>query len=191
MTGIPTDNTQDVLRNTSIDAFLESVEKKAYVIAYSACKDQQTALDIVQDAMFKMVKSYAGKPSEQWTPLFFRVLQNRITDQHRKRGVGRLMQWFGTQSSEENDSVDVVDQLPSQNLSPDQLANSEQLNDAMGSALSGLSPQQQQVVMLRLWQGLSVSETAQAMKISEGTVKTHLSRATQQLRGQLKEYHTE
>lgn len=192
MTGMSSDiNAPEDLRRRTLGAFLESVEKKAYVIALAACKDQQIAMDIVQDAMFKMVRSYASKPAEQWTPLFFKVLQNRITDHHRKRGVGRLVQWFGKKSSEDTTTVDAVDQLPSDNITPDRLADSLQLNDAVRIALSELSNQQQQVLMYRLWQGLSVSETAQILAVSEGTVKTHLSRATKQLREQLREYHSE
>ncbi len=198
LTGAPVERTTAAkLRSQSMDAFLESIEKKAYVIAYAACKDQQAALDIVQDAMFSMVKNYSKKPAEQWNPLFFRVLQNRITDQHRKRGFGRLVQWFGNQKNDESDAanavdaVDAVDQLPDDNQSPDQLAGSVEINEAIGVALSTLSQQQQQVLMLRLWQGLSVAETAHAMDISEGSVKTHLSRAVQHMRRQLQEYQAE
>lgn len=173
-----------------MDEFLASIEKQAYVIAYAACNDRQNALDIVQDSMFKMVRNYAKKPAHQWRPLFFKVLQNRITDQHRKRGFGRLVQWFGQRQDEDNAVAEAVEQLPSGNIAPDRLADSSRLNDAVAAALSKLSPKQQQAIVLRLWQGQSVKETAQAMGISEGSVKTHLSRAVHEMREQLKEYRS-
>jgi len=160
-----------------MDGFLASVEKRAYVIALAACRDQQTALDIVQDSMYSMVKSYANKPPEQWKPLFFKVLNNRITDQHRKRGFGRLTRWFGNDSVESEPTVDAVDQLPSEEISPENSSDSRNLNNAMELALATLSEKQRQALVLRLWQGLSVKEAAIAMEISEGSVKTHLSRA--------------
>ena len=172
----------------SLDGFLASVEKRAYVIAFAACRDQQAALDIVQDSMYNMVKSYANKPPEQWKPLFFKVLNNRITDQHRKRGFGRLTRWFGNDSVENEPTVDAVDQLPSEEISPENSSDSRHLNSAMELALSSLSEKQRQALVLRLWQGLSVKETAIAMEISEGSVKTHLSRAVHIMREHLQEF---
>ncbi len=171
-----------------MDGFLASVEKRAYVIALAACRDPQTALDIVQDSMFSMVKSYATKPPEQWPPLFYKVLNNRITDQHRKRGFGRLAQWFGNDSAEGEPVTEAVDQLPSDECSPDNVAGSTELSSAMESALAALPLKQRQTLVLRLWQGLSVKETAIAMDISEGSVKTHLSRAVHVMREHLQEF---
>lgn len=172
----------------SMDGFLASVEKRAYLIAVSAVKDEQAALDIVQDSMFKMVKHYAGKPAEDWPPLFFRILNNQITDRHRKRGLGRLTQWFGNRRDDDESAPEAVDQLESDEFCPETLANSLDLQSAVKSALDTLSHQQQQVLILRLWEGLSVKETATAMGISEGSVKTHLSRAVQVMRTQLEEH---
>ena len=171
-----------------MDAFLASVEKRAYVIAMAACHDQHTALDIVQDSMFSMVKSYAKKPSDQWPPLFFKILNNRITDQHRKRGLGRLTQWFGERREEEDTGPEPVDQLASEEFSPEVFTDSLELSETMNDALNQLTFKQQQALILRLWQGLSVKETAAAMNISEGSVKTHLSRAVHEMREHLREY---
>ena len=91
-----------------MDNFLAAVEKQAFVIARSACRDEQVALDIVQDAMFSMVKNYTGKKPETWTPLFFKILNNRITDQHRKRGLGRLTQWFGTSHDNDDNIIEIT-----------------------------------------------------------------------------------
>jgi RNA polymerase sigma-70 factor (ECF subfamily) len=172
---------------SSMDGFLASVEKQAFVIAMAACRDEQVALDIVQDSMLSMVKNYADKDADSWPPLFFKILNNRITDQHRKRGFGRLTQWFG--AAQDNDSAaDAVDQLEATGFSPDALADSEGLQLAVKAALDKLSFRQQQALILRLWQGLSGRETAAAMGISEGAVKTHLARAVKEMRVQLAEY---
>ncbi len=182
------DADSDQSAQQSMDGFLASVEKRAYVIALAACRDQHNALDIVQDSMFNMVKSYSNKPSEQWAPLFFKVLNNRITDQHRKRGFGRLAQWFGNDNVEDEPGTEAVDQLASDEFGPDNIADSSELSNAMELALAKLSFKQQQALVLRLWQGLSVKETAVAMDISEGSVKTHLSRAVHQMREHLQEF---
>jgi len=87
---VSTDSESDKTVLRTKEGFFASVEKRADVIALAACHDQHTALDVVQDAMLSMVKNYASKLAEQWTPLFFKVFNNRITDQHRKRGFGRI-----------------------------------------------------------------------------------------------------
>lgn len=174
--------------NTSIESFLVSVEKRAYVIAMAACHDRDTALDIVQDSMLSMVKSYMAKPADQWAPLFFRVLNNRITDHHRKRGFSRLTQWFGRNENDLEDTAEAVDQLDSEDFGPDVILESQDMNAVMQGALEALSFKQQQALVLRLWQGLSVKETAVAMGISEGSVKTHLSRAVGLMRTQLEAF---
>lgn len=188
LSGLFSDKTHDTI-HTSIDGFLASVEKKAFVISLAACQDQDAALDMVQDSMFSMVKNYKDKPSEQWAALFFGVLNNRIADHHRKRGFGRLKQWFGRNSNEADTTTDVVDQLDSEVFGPDIFVDSMQISGAVQAALVRLSSKQQQALVLRLWQGLSVKETAQAMKVSEGSVKTHLSRAVHEMRSLLSEYN--
>ncbi|MFT4727429.1 MAG: RNA polymerase sigma-70 factor (ECF subfamily) [Granulosicoccus sp.] len=172
----------------SIDGFLASVEKKAFVMSLAACQNQDVALDIVQDSMFSMVKNYKDRPSEQWAALFFKVLNNRIADHHRKRGFGRLKQWLGRNSSESDAAEDVVDQLDSEVFGPDVFVDALEINSAVQSALARLSSKQQQALVLRLWQGLSVKETALVMNVSEGSVKTHLSRAVHEMRDLLSEY---
>ena len=173
--------------HSSMDSFLASVERQAFVIAMAACRDEQAALDVVQDSMLSMVKNYAGKEAGSWPPLFFKILNNRITDQHRKRGFGRFTRWFGA-NQEEDSAPEAVDQLAAEDFSPDALADSGELQQAMAAALENLSFKQQQALILRLWQGLSVKETAAAMGISEGSVKTHLSRAVHEMRVHLEEY---
>lgn len=184
----PTDIKSKDLVHTSMDGFLASVEKRAYVIAIASCREQQIAFDIVQDAMLSMVKSYSNRPPGQWPALFFGILNNRITDQHRKRGFGRLNRWFGESHTGEEPAVEAVDQLQATDVGPEALADSLELGEVIESALQNLSVKQQQALVLRLWQGLSVKETAIAMGIAEGSVKTHLSRAVHEMREHLQEF---
>jgi len=147
-------------------------------------------MDIVQDSMFSMVRNYARKPSDQWKPLFFKVLSNRITDHHRKRGFSRLTQWFGRKNENSEIDEEAVDQLESESFGPDVLLDSLDMNIAMQDAIEQLTFKQQQALVFRLWQGLSVKETAVAMGVAEGSVKTHLSRAVKQMREQLKGFES-
>ena len=174
-------------RARRMDDLLASVEKQAFIIALTSCRDQDVALDIVQDAMFRMVKSYSSKPVDQWRPLFFKVLSNRIADQHRKRGLHRLTRWFGD-DNESDRWVEPVDQLESNDVGPEDMAASSHLGQLIESSLHKLAPRQQQVILLRLFQGLSVKETAAAMCLSEGSVKTHLSRAVREMRVHLQDF---
>ena len=157
-------------------------------MSLAACQNQDAALDIVQDAMFSMVKNYKDRPSEQWVALFFKVLNNRIADHHRKRGFGRLKQWLGRNSNHSEAAEEAVDQLDSDVFEPDVFVDALEINSAVQSALTKLSSRQEQALVLRLWQGLSVKEAALAMDVSEGSVKTHLSRAVHEMRGLLSEY---
>ncbi|TPW18725.1 MAG: RNA polymerase sigma-70 factor ECF subfamily [Halothiobacillaceae bacterium] len=71
----------------ALDAFLATVERRAYRMAYFAVQDRDEALDIVQDAMFALVRRYSGSASEEWPPLFHRILQHRIRDHYRRQKV--------------------------------------------------------------------------------------------------------
>ena len=173
---------------TSLDDFLASVEKRAFIMARTSTGSEDAALDIVQDSMLRMVKSYSQRPCEQWPPLFFRIVNNRITDHHRKRGFDRMLRWFGGNGDEDGVVQDAVDRLPTETGSPDEQVQEEQFGSALQTALQQLSERQRQAFMLREWQGLSVEETAVAMGVSQGSVKTHLWRAIQALQVILQEY---
>ena len=174
--------------NPSFDAFLASVEQRAFIMAKYSTHDKEAALDIVQDCMLQMVQKYAGKPETEWPPLFFRILANRLTDHHRKRGFARMLRWRGISQSGDESVSEPVDQLQDQSPTPELTLDCSQINLAVRSALMQLPERQRQVFTLRQWQGLSVAETAQSLGISNGSVKTHLSRAIQTLRFSLKEY---
>ena len=89
-----------------IEAFLREVETRAYRIAVLGVRDRDEAFDIVQDAMIRLVRRYSRRPSEEWRPLFYRILQNRIRDVQRRRKVrSRVLSFFGGVESEEYDPV--------------------------------------------------------------------------------------
>ena len=169
--------------NRELDRFLESVERRAFVKARLATGQEQEALDIVQDAMFKLVKSYGDKQSNEWGPLFQRILQSRITDWYRRQAVkNRLFPWLS--KSAENDAYEdqISGAIDKQQAEPWEHLNGKQLSGVLEKALQSLPLRQQQAFILRQWDGLSVSETAQAMDCSQSSVKTHSSRALTSLK---------
>lgn len=168
------------------EEFLADVEVRALRMAEVATSSREEALDIVQDVMLKMVSSYAGKPENEWRPLFFRMLQNRITDWYRRKGVRQVESLDRT---DEND-VSYIEQLAdeSQQFQPGHTLQRRQAMESLERAMRRLPMRQQQVVMLRLWEGMDVASTASALSIGEGSVKTHMSRALQTLRQYLGEH---
>ena len=171
-----------------MDRFLAGVERRAFVTARLATGNANDALDIVQDAMLQLVRRYAGRDAQEWGPLFHTILQSRITDWYRREKVrNRLRVWFG--GRDEDDDAD-----PLQNIADGRSPNpSQQLADkramtALEAAMHKLPARQQQAFLLRVWEGLDVAQTARVMKCSEGSVKTHYSRAVHALREQLEDH---
>ncbi|TMP43171.1 RNA polymerase sigma factor [Pseudoalteromonas citrea] len=160
----------------SLNGFLMAVEKKAYNMALISTGNRDEALDIVQDAMFKFATHYADKATEQWKPLFYRIVQNLIMDWHRKQKVRRIMTFW----REEDNTPEPW--LASLNDCPENILGKHQKSNATLSILHELPVKQQQCFLLRAWEGLSVKETARAMNCSEGTIKTHFSRASAKLK---------
>ncbi len=170
-----------------MERFLASVERRALRIAEVAVGNRDDAMDLVQDAMFGLVKKYSHKPEAQWGALFYRILQNRIRDWYRRtQSSRRLFGWF---SRKWDDDGDPVQQSPdTETLQPDRVVNQEQTMHRIEQLMKALPLRQQQAFLLRAWEGLSVTETAFAMRCSEGSVKTHYSRAIHRLREQLEEH---
>jgi len=176
-------------KQQQLDRFLAEVERRALRIAEIAVRDRDEALDLVQDAMIKLVRSYGGRDSEEWAPLFYRILQNGVRDWHRRQAVrNRVMVWFAKARPEDTD-YDVVASAPDPiGRSPDEeLQNSQAMQD-MEIAVHELPRRQQEAFMLRTFEGLDVAGTAVAMGCSEGSVKTHYSRAVHALRDKLREH---
>jgi len=151
---------------------------------------QDEAFDIVQDAMLGLVKKYRNKPVEELKPLFYRILQNRIRDWYRRQNFRRRWQFWGSFApGDEGASFDPVNNYPaSESEDPAGILLRDEAMTALDAALRKLPLRQQQTFLLRAWEGLSVSETAIAMKCSEGTVKAQYFRALHTLRVELEDH---
>jgi RNA polymerase sigma factor (sigma-70 family) len=172
----------------SLDAFLASMERRAFRMAELHLGNREDALDAVQDAMLRLVKHYRDKPAEEWTPLFWGILRRRIVDLQRRRKVRSIVVgWLGGGHDDDGDELPVWEPA---DTGPDPLEklHGEQSYADMAAAVKQLPRRQREAFMLRVLEGLDVAETAQAMGCSEGSVKTHLSRAMQHLREELKEW---
>lgn len=173
--------------------FLASVERRAYKHATFAVRDPHVALDIVQDAMLKLSERYGDKPSEEFPMLFHRILQNTILDHFRRQKVRSFWltpfsSFTPQQAEEEFDPLDVLEDPdnPAQAAHPDDSLQQTQIMDIIETALSNLPARQREAFLLRYWEELDTAETAAAMGCSEGSVKTHCSRATHAMTKMLK-----
>lgn len=172
-----------------MNRFLAEVEKRAFRMTQVAVRDTDEALDIVQDTMFTLVRKYANKPNDEWRPLFYRILQNRITDWHRRNTVKSKVFAFFTPGNEDGETFDPIEQAPDRpSAAPDIRAELDGATEELQVAVGRLPRRQQQAFLLRTLEGLSVADTARAMKCSQGSVKTHYSRAVHRLREVLKEH---
>lgn len=153
-------------------------------MAEIATGNKDEALDILQDAMFKLVEKYADREAKEWGPLFTTILQSRIKDWYRRNQVrNRFRSWFSSKDVENEDPIQQAeDELA---RTPEQLLQADRRIDELDEALHNLPLRQQQAFLLRTWEGYSVEETATAMKCSAGSVKTHYSRAVHNLRDKL------
>lgn len=179
-----------VLEQTrELDKFLAEIERRAFRMAQVALRDPDDALDVVQDAMLKLARNYAARPSGEWRPLFYRILENGIRDLQRRRSVRRrFMTWMpGPKEDPDNEAQDPLDSVADTAAAvPDKLMQ-DQAMQRLESSLRELPARQREAFMLRNFEGLDVAETASAMGCSEGSVKTHYSRAVHTLREQLGE----
>jgi RNA polymerase sigma-70 factor (ECF subfamily) len=180
---LPNSNAQTLERTLGL--FLASVELKAFRIARAALRHEDDALDAVQDAMLHLVRSYAYRPPEQWKPLFYRILENRIRDMQRRRSVrNRVMSWLPF-AADGDDIADPIAEAVSPQMPPVRRLELDESLAALERALAALPRRQQQVFLLRTLEGLDVAQTAHAMGCSQGSVKTHYFRALRALRAQL------
>jgi len=179
-------------QSRALNQFLAGVELKAFKIAQAALRHEDDALDAVQDAMLQLARAYSDRPAEEWKPLFYRILENRIRDMQRRRTVrGRVISWLPFRGNDEDDEEqDPIAQAPSLDPQPPRKLEISETMDALEKAIEALPRRQQQVFMLRTLEGMDVAETATAMGCSEGSVKTHYFRALQSLRAQLGDFWT-
>jgi RNA polymerase sigma-70 factor, ECF subfamily len=172
-----------------LDKFLGEIERRAFRMAQVALRDADDAMDAVQDAMLKLARNYASKPSAEWRPLFYRILQNGIRDLQRRRTVRKkFMVWLpGPKEDPDNEAQDPLDNVASAGPDVPELLMQDQAMRKLETSLRALPARQREAFMLRNFEGLDVAETAIAMGCSEGSVKTHYSRAVHTLREQLGE----
>lgn len=175
--------------------FLASVERRAFKQAVYAVRDDDTALDVVQDAMFKLAEKYADKPAAELPMLFQRILQNVIHDHFRRQKVRNLwtslfssLQSGDGEGDSDRDPLETLEdrgELPS-GESAAQVVEREQILAAIEAEVQALPARQREAFVMRYWYEMDVAETAAAMGCSEGSVKTHCSRATHTLAAALK-----
>jgi RNA polymerase sigma-70 factor, ECF subfamily len=181
---------EEQTQTRALNQFLAGVELKAFKIAQAALRHEDDALDAVQDAMLQLARAYSGRPAEEWKPLFYRILENRIRDMQRRRTVrGRVMAWLPLRGDDDGEEIDPVAQAPSLEPQPVRRLELDEAVGALEQALGRLPGRQRQAFLLRSLEGLDVAETARAMGCSEGSVKTHYFRAVQALRAQLGELY--
>ncbi len=167
--------------------FLAEVERRAYKQAFFAVRDEDSALDIVQDSMMRLSEKYGDKPVEELPLLFQRILQNAIRDYYRRSRT--RMERFTSLSAFEGDSEDPADPLEviviDDDINPFATPHAALLQmETLGlveEALQNLPPRQREAFLLRYWEGLDIAETAAVMGCTPGSVKTHCSRASHTL----------
>jgi len=178
---------------SELSAFLEGVERRAFKQAVFAVRDEEAALDIVQDAMLRLAERYGDRPLAELPLLFHRIVQNAIRDWFRRQKVRSL--WTTLLSSlspsrgedEEHDPLESLQVADESNAeSPVQSLETAQVLEIIEQELARLPSRQREAFIMRYWEELDVAETARVMGCSEGSVKTHCSRAAHTLAAALR-----
>ena len=178
-------------RQQRLNRFLAEVERRALRFAEIAIRDRDDAMDLVQEAMIKLARNYADKPENEWPPLFYRILQNGVRDWHRRQAVrNKVMVWFG-RGKPDNDYDPVAEAPDMLARRPEESLQTAGALDELEAAIGRLPPRQREAFMLRTFEGLDVAGTATAMGVSQGSVKTHYSRAVHTLRDALGDHYGE
>jgi RNA polymerase sigma-70 factor (ECF subfamily) len=181
-----------LISRIELSSFLAGVERRAFKQAMFALRDEDAALDAVQDAMMKLAEKYGDKPADELPMLFQRILQNVIRDFYRRQKVRSLwttlLSSFG---SDEDESADPLESIEAESdsqkaASPQQQVEQAQVLAAIEAEIARLPPRQREAFLMRYWQDMDIAETAAAMGCSEGSVKTHCSRATHTLAAALR-----
>ena len=172
-----------------LSAFLAGVERRAFKQAVFAVRDDEAALDVVQDAMMRLSERYGDRSAEELPPLFQRILQNAIRDWFRRQKVRSTWTTLlsalapGRREEDDQDPLDTLQEAGDANReeSPEGQLERSQVIEIIEQELARLPPRQREAFIMRYWEELDVAETATAMGCSEGSVKTHCSRATHAL----------
>ena len=178
---------------SELSAFLKGVERRAFKQAVFAVREQEAALDIVQDAMLRLAEKYGDRPSAELPLLFHRIMQNAIRDWFRRQKVRSL--WTTLLSSlspgrddDDQDPLETIEAAAGSNPEepPSVQLERAQVLEIIEQEISRLPERQREAFVMRYWEELDVAETARRMRCSEGSVKTHCSRATHALAAALR-----
>ncbi|NHC02420.1 RNA polymerase sigma factor [Acinetobacter sp. 187] len=166
--------------------FMREVTGRALVMMESATQGHNgIAMDLVQEAFISLHKSYAEKSTDEWYPLFYTILNNKLQDWRRKESRRAFPFSLFKKSDLDSDEDEVMDIVDESTPNPLQFLAQELAVEEIQHAISKLPVRQQQAFMLRAWEGFDTSTTAEIMQCSEGSVKTHYHRAIQGLRNSL------
>jgi RNA polymerase sigma-70 factor (ECF subfamily) len=179
---------------SELSAFLESVERRAFKQAVFAVREREAALDIVQDAMLRLAEKYGNRPAAELPLLFHRIVQNAIRDYFRRQKVRSLWTTLlsslsgGRGEDDENDPLETLEPADGSNVEagPSVQVEQAQVLEIIEQEIVKLPSRQREAFIMRYWEELDVAETAKAMGCSEGSVKTHCSRAAHALAAALK-----
>lgn len=166
--------------------FLRDIERRAFKQTVYAVREEQAALDIVQDSMLKLAEKYADKPVAEYPMLFQRILQNTMRDFWRRQKVRNLWTTLlssfgaGQDGEEDHDPLETIDVEDASENPMAQLERSQTMK-VIEKAIEKLPARQREAFILRYWEDMDVAETARSMGCSQGSVKTHCSRAVHTL----------
>ena len=168
--------------------FLKSVEKRAFKRTAYAVRDDEAALDIVQDSMIRLAEKYADRPMAEWPMLFQRILSNATMDWFRRQKVRNavVQNLSEFEGNDEDGDFDLLETLQSieDSLGTESAAEAvsrDQILRVIEGEVAALPARQREAFLLRYWEEFDVAETAVVMGCSEGSVKTHCSRAVHAL----------
>ena len=157
-------------RDQSLNRFFIDVEKRALRIAQISVRDRDEALDLVQSAMIKLAQKYAERDEREWTPLFYRILQNSVRDWHRRQAVrNRVMVWFGRRDDDDGQFDPVASAPDPLARTPEDVIANREAMETLEIAIGELPARQQEAFMLRTFEGLDVAGTASATTTRVGS----------------------
>ena len=171
----------------AMDELVHRYQNKAFAIAYHLCSGQkQDAEDFTQEAFlraFRNLQKFRGDST--FYTWFYRILVNVCLDGKRRQNRWRklISPFFPSQREAYREATDVEG-----NSHTDQEVNSRQLSRDIQRAIKALPEKQRVAFQLKALQGMRIGEIAQVMGAAEGTVKSHLFRATHALRQALKDW---
>lgn len=173
---------------SELDAFLRSVERRAFKRTAYMVRDDEAALDIVQDSMIRLAQHYAHRPAAEWPMLFQRILSNATMDWFRRLRVrkGVMVNLSDFEGDDPDDGFNLLEALSGGDgaighLSAADEVQSAQIVQAIEEEIQKLPARQREAFLLRYWEDFDTAETASVMGCSEGSVKTHCSRAVHAL----------